>query len=196
MAQATPDLAFACDCGILRGRLVGATPSNGNRVDCYCNSCRDAELFAGQPDPAPGPVELYQSHPKRVKFDAGLDQLAVFSFSDQGILRWQAKCCGATLFNTLRKPKVAFATIRTDRLEDPSVLGPVRTRAFVKMPDGKTRNEGFARAVIKLITNALPSRLTGGWKETPFFDIDTLEPVREVYVVSKAERAALPRTSD
>ncbi|MEM6374247.1 MAG: hypothetical protein AAF727_15935 [Pseudomonadota bacterium] len=37
---------------------------------------------------------------------------------------------------------------------------------------------------------ALPARLTGAWKNTPFFDTETLQPVAEIKVLSRAERAA------
>ncbi|WP_299623869.1 DUF6151 family protein [uncultured Tateyamaria sp.] len=185
------DLPFACDCNVLRGTLLDVSPRNGNRTDCYCHDCRSAEVFAGQPDPAPGPVGIFQTTPDRVRFDAGLDQLAVFSFSETGILRWQAQCCGATLFNTLRRPKIAFAAFRTDRLSDDSPLGPVVTRAFVRKANGKRGHEGFGRSLLGLVSNAGPALITGRWKKTPFFDLQTGTPVREVYVVSAAERAAL-----
>ncbi|WP_415403641.1 DUF6151 family protein [Tateyamaria sp. SN3-11] len=189
--MAGDDLPFACDCGKLRGTLLGISPRSGNRIDCFCSDCRAAELYGNQPDPAPGPVKIFQTTPDRVRFDAGLDQLAVFSFSDTGILRWQARCCGALLFNTLRTPKVYFAAFRTDRLEDDSVLGPVRTRAFVSKPNGKTGHEGFANAFFNLAKQAIPARLTGRWKKTPFFDVSTGAPVRDVHVVTASERAAL-----
>lgn len=39
-------------------------------------------------------------------------------------------------------------------------------------------------------SRAADRRLTGAWKVTPFFDPETLEPVSEVYVLSRDERAA------
>ena len=131
------DLKFACDCNTVHGTLIGVSPRNGNRVDCYCHDCRAAEVFAGRPDPAPEPARLFQYAPDKVRFDAGQDQLAVFSFSEKGPLRWQANCCGALLFNILRSPKIAFVGILTERLEDETALGPVVTRAFVRKANGK-----------------------------------------------------------
>lgn len=185
------DLKFACDCNTLRGTLIGVSPRNGNRVDCFCSDCRAAEVYAGQPDPAPGPVGIFQSAPHRVRIDSGHEQLAVFSFSEKGILRWQAQCCGAPLFNTLRKPKIAFVGVRTDRFEDATPLGPVATRAFVRKADGKRGHEGFRHALFNFASTALSARLTGRWKQTPFFDPASGEPVREVHVVSAAERDTL-----
>lgn len=185
------DLKFACNCKTLRGTLIGVTARNGNRVDCYCHDCRAAEVYAGQPDPAPGPVGVFQYAPDKVHIDAGEAQLAVFSFSDKGVLRWQAQCCGAPLFNTLRSPKIAFVGVRTDRLEDDTALGPVTTRAFVRKANGKRGHEGFGNALFNFASNALTARITGRWKTTPFFDAATGEPVSKVHVVNEAERAAL-----
>ena len=189
--MAGADLKFACDCNKLRGTLVGITPASGTRAECFCHDCRAAEVYAGQPDPAPGPVKIFQTTPDRVRFDAGLDQLAGFSLSETGVLRWQARCCGALLFNTLRTPKAYFAAFRTDRMADDSVLGPVRTRAFVRKADGKIGHEGYMRAVLNFAKQALPALLTGGWKKPHFFDVETGAPVRDVHVVNASERAAL-----
>lgn len=189
--RAVFDLPFSCTCKTLRGTLIGVGPRNGNRTDCYCHDCRVAEIYARQPDPAPGPVGLFQTTPDRIRFDAGADQLAVFSFSQTGVLRWHAKCCGAPLFNTLRRPRIAFAAILTNRLQDDGPLGPVKTRAFVRKANGKRGHQGLGASLFSLIANAAPAALTGRWKQTPFFDVQTGQPVRPVHVVSADERAAL-----
>lgn len=185
------DLPFACSCNTLRGTLINASGSSGTRAECFCTDCRAAEVFAGQPDPAPGGVQLFQTTPDKIRFDAGEDQLVVFSFSPKGILRWQAKCCGALLFNTVRTAKVPFAALRTDRLADDSALGPVVVKAFVRKSDGKQGHIGGSRMLLGMLMQVLPCRLSGRWKTTPFFDIETGKPSRDVQLVTKAERAAL-----
>lgn len=185
------DLPFACNCRKLRGTLLGVSPRNGTRAECFCHDCRAAEVFAGQPDPAPGPVQLYQTVPFRVRFDAGADQLAPFTFSEKGPLRWQARCCGATMFLTARSPKLAFTSFRTDRLEDDRPLGPVVARAFVRKPNGKRGHEGLARFIFGFLRRTIAARVSGRWRDTPFFD-NKGAPVQEVHIVSEAERAALP----
>ncbi|KIC50742.1 DUF6151 family protein [Tateyamaria sp. ANG-S1] len=184
------DLSFACDCGTLRGTLSGVSPSNGTRAECFCHDCRAAELYAGQPDPAPGAVQVYQTVPDRVRFDAGEDQLAVFSLSEKGLLRWRARCCGALLFNTARSPKLAFASFRTDRLADDAPLGPIKARAFIRKPNGKRGHEGGFKFLAGLVGRVLPRLLTGRWKQTPFFTPDGT-PTRDIHVVPEAERSPL-----
>lgn len=188
--MAGTDLSFACNCGELRGTLIGVSPTNGTRAECYCHDCRAAELYAGQPDPAPGGVQLYQTVPDRVQFDSGADQLAVFSLSSKGLLQWQARCCGAVLFKTMRTPKVPFASFRTDRLEDDSPLGPVVARAFVRKANGKRGHEGGLRFMLGFAKRALSRRITGKWKTTPFFDADGT-PSRDIHVVPENELSAL-----
>lgn len=190
-ALAGVDLNFACTCNTLRGTLIGASPRSGNHAACYCHDCRSAEVFAGQPDPAPGPVGIFQTTPDKIRLDAGADQLAVFSFSDKGLLRWQARCCGALLFNTLRNPKIAFVGLRTIRLADEKPLGPIRTRGFIRKPNGKRGHRGLRHLLINMASNALAARLSGKWSRTPFFDPATGEPVRAIRVVNEAQRAAL-----
>lgn len=190
MAMAIAEHPFACDCNTLRGTLIGASPSNGTRAECFCKDCRAAELFKGQPDPAPGGVQLFQAMPDQVRFDAGLDQLGVFSLSEKGLLRWYAKCCGAIMFFTMRSPKIPFASIRTDRLANPDALGPVVARAFVRKPDGKIGHERLGTFIYGFASRALPRRISGKWKNTPFFDPETLKPVADIYVLTREERAA------
>lgn len=185
------DLNFACTCNTLRGTLIGAGPLSGNHAVCYCHDCRTAEVFAGQPDPAPEPVGIFQTTPDKIRIDAGADQMAVFSFSDKGLLRWHAQCCGALLFNTLRNPKIAFVGVRTIRLEDETPLGPILTRGFIRKPNGKRGHQGLRHLVINMASNAIAARLTGKWKYTPFFDTASGEPVRQIRVVTEAQRAAL-----
>ncbi|WP_268244638.1 DUF6151 family protein [Tateyamaria omphalii] len=181
------DLPFACDCGKLRGTLLGVSPTNGTRAECYCHDCRAAELYAGQPDPAPGGVQVYQSVPDRVRFDLGEDQLAAFSLSEKGLLQWQASCCGALLFKTARTPKLPFVSFRTDRLEDDNPLGPIVARAFVRKPNGKRGHEGGLKFMFGFAVRALSRRMTGLWKQTPFFHADGT-PVRDIHIVPENDR--------
>jgi len=130
--MAETDLPFSCSCSTVTGNLVGVSPANGNRVNCYCGDCRAAEAFVSPTQTIPaGPVELYQTTPSRIRLDTGADHLAAFSLSPKGVLRWYADCCGTMLFNTLRNPKIAFAAVFTQALADATPLGPVRSRANI-----------------------------------------------------------------
>lgn len=185
------DLPFSCRCGALKGTLHDVSPSGGNHARCFCSSCRAGLIFTGADDPGDKGVPLFQSTPDKVSFESGEEHLAVFSFGPKNVLRWQAACCGAGLFITLRNPKIAMATILTERLGDTAPLGPEKSRAFVPVAGGKTKHEGAYSLIVGAVTRALAARITGRWKDTPFFDVEKLEPVAAVKLITKAERAAL-----
>ncbi len=185
------DVSFSCACGSLKGTLLGVTHSVGTHAECFCIDCRAGELYCKRPDPAPGGVGIFQTTPDRIRIEKGQEHLAVFSFGPKNILRWYAACCEAPLFNTGRSPKFAFVGVRTNRLHDTDPLGPVVGRAFVPNPKGKPRHEGFAKFLWGVISRVTVQRLTGRWKNTPFFDPKSGVPLRPVKVVPKAERAAL-----
>lgn len=123
--------------------------------------------------------------------DQGAEQLAVMQLSPKGMLRWYANCCKAPLATTPNSPKFPFAGFIVKRLADPSRLGPAKTRGFVQLPNGKQKHENLAPAAIGLLRRVVKSRLSGSWKNTPFFDPETQAPVARPTVISKSERAAL-----
>lgn len=110
----------------------------------------------------------------------------------RGYCAGSAKCCGAVLFNTVRTAKVPFASLRTDYLEDDSALGPVMAQAFVRKSDGKQGHKGGGKLLMAMVTRVQPCLISGRWKQTPFFDVETGKPSREVRLVSREDRAAVP----
>lgn len=188
MGKAPRDVSFSCGCGTVQGIVRGASPSTGTHVACYCTDCRVAELYADQPDPLTKPVHLFQTSPDRIVFTQGADRIAVFSFGPRNILRWHASCCGSVLANTLRNPKIAFASIRTPLLSDQDAIGKVVTKAFMPNPGGKPKHKGMTPFVWRMFSQTVASRLSGHWRNTPFFNPETLEPVAPVTVVDPDRR--------
>lgn len=187
------DLAFSCDCGAVVGRLT-CDASSGVHAVCFCRDCRAAELWLGRTDPAPGPVDVFQTTADRVHIDRGADRLGLLRLGPKGLMRWYAACCNAPLFNTLASPKLAFAAIHTARLAAPDRIGPVRARGFVPKSGGGTRHAGAGIMVFRMLKGMAAARLSGRWRLTPFFDPDSGAPVVEAHIPSKQERAALTRT--
>tara|TARA_R110002094_G_scaffold197841_6_gene170184 strand:- start:6 stop:575 length:570 start_codon:yes stop_codon:yes gene_type:complete len=184
------EVPFSCACGKLNGTLSRATPSGGNHCKCLCDSCRAGAVYCKTPELAEGGLALFLTTPDRITITSGFDQLAPFSFGAKNIIRWQAKCCGVQMFSTPANPKMAMTSISTARLTDPAAIGPVRSRAFVPQPNGKTKHENIP-AFIGTVARVLRARFTGRWKETPFFDSVTLEPTVTVTLISKEDRRAL-----
>jgi len=160
-------------------------------VACFCHDCRAAQLYFGQPDPLPGPVDILQMSPEEVRIDGGKEHLALMQLSPKGMLRWYASCCNAPLATTSRTPKFPFAGFDVKRMADPGRLGPVTTRGFAPQPNGKQSHEKLRYAATGLATRLVKSWLSGSWKHTPFFDPETRKTVVTPKILSKAERAAL-----
>ena len=117
--------------------------------------------------------------------------MSVFSFGETNLLRWYASCCGTPMFNTLRKPKLAFASIMTRTLSDPAPLGPIVGTGYIPTPSGKLRNEGLPRLIWGALSRAAGAKVTGRWKVNPFIDPDTATPKRPVHIVPRDQRKAI-----
>ncbi len=182
---------FACDCGQVSGQLSAQAVQAGTRLECYCQDCRAAQIALGQPDPAPGAVQIFHTLPDGLEFDSGQDQLAVIRLSPKGLMRWYAACCNTPLFATLPNPKIPFLGLSANCLEHPEDLGKVQARGFVPQPGGGTRMQGALTMVWGIATRGLSARMSGAWRNTPFYDPDTGAPVVEPQVLDRAARRAL-----
>lgn len=184
---------FSCNCGAFRGHLSAAGVTGGTRAVCFCQSCRENELAHGQPDPAPEPVDLFQTTPDAITITEGAGHLQLLRLSPKGILRWYAGCCGTPFANTTAKRSFPFAGLRADLFADKEALGKVRARAFVPQGPGKPpKTEGAARMAYGILSRMLAAFLSGSWKTTPFFKADGT-PAAEPRILSKEERAALTK---
>ncbi len=92
----------------------------------------------------------------------------------------------------LSTPKFAMVGLMTNLLEEKAAIGPVAMEAFIPQPDGSSRHSSVVRLYGGTMWRTLVARLTGRWKQTPFFDIKTGKPEASVYVPTAQERAKLP----
>ncbi|MCG7623153.1 DUF6151 family protein [Epibacterium sp. Ofav1-8] len=192
MQQSGADtLPFACSCGSLSGHVTGAAVKQGFRILCHCADCRAVELYHGCPDPKGTGVDLLQLAPDMVRIDQGAEHLRLLQLSPRGLYRWYAGCCGTPLFNGLRKPKLPFIAVRSALFSDPDRLGKVVAQAFVPQPGKPPRHEGAGRMTMKLASRMISAWVSGRWRQTPLFDLDSGAPVAKPQVLSKAERQDL-----
>lgn len=184
---------FGCTCGAVTGRIDGPITSAGTHLACYCNSCRCAEIVLGQTDPRPDAVKVFQTTPDRLKFDTGVDKLGVLKLhKNSKTLRWYATCCNAPMVTTGPRAGFPFASLNVGRVTDPAALGKVRAEAFVPQPDGTTKNKLGFGFVYGFLTRTIAARLSGRWKQTPFFDLATGAPNGPIKELSSEDRASLP----
>lgn len=184
---------FSCACGELQGYVSPEALKTGTHIACYCADCRANEIYHNRPDPAPGPVELYQIAPDGLHITQGAEHLSLLRLGPKGLFRWYAGCCGMPFANTLAKPGLPFAGVRTNLFDQPEIFGKITTRAFMPRTGKPPRTTGALPMVYRLFTRMIASRLSGRWKETPFFDTDTGRPTSEPVVLSKAERLAVTK---
>jgi hypothetical protein len=171
---------LSCRCGKIGGRLTGIDPDIGTHVRCHCDDCRRANAHFGIPGTREEGVGLWQTTPDRVKIDEGAVHLRLMRLTGKGVLRWYAGCCDTPLFNTMGTPKLPFVGVLTDRLEATEPLGPIIAEGFVEGTGGKSRHVHGGRVVGRFLRRTVAARLSGRWKETPFFDPVTSEPMAEI----------------
>lgn len=184
-------IGFACSCGQLQGHISADAARSGTHIECFCADCRAAELYQGQPDPAPGGVDMFLTTPDAITITSGAEHLGLMRLGPHGPLRWYATCCSAPLFNTLANPKRPFVSVMGGRLSQPDAIGPVVAKSFVPNPGGRPKHQGATGMVWALASRMIAARLSGRWRQTPFFDVETGKPVAEAKIPSKEERAAL-----
>lgn len=180
---------FSCSCRTIQGELHGA-PARGLHLLCYCDSCRAGAVHAGEALGPGAPIDLYLTQPENITITAGLDQLKPFAFSPNGIVRWQAACCGGQIFSTQANPKTGFMSLCTDKLSVPAAVGPVISSSYIPAGNGKTRHEG-KWGLIKLVLGSIRARLNGRARKTPLFDAATGAPIAPVTLISKEEKQSL-----
>lgn len=199
MASSHP---LQCRCGRLAG-LVGE-PANAVHGICYCIDCRSFAHFLDRArdvlDDAGGTV-VVATDPRHVAFTQGADALACMSLSPKGLLRWYAGCCNTPIGNTLRNRRIAYVGLVHSCLGDSASLqrsfGPLRARANTK--SARHRVESAPLRTIGGMLRAAGwiarARVTGSYRETPFFGPASGEPVADPLVIGRSERERLRRAS-
>lgn len=185
-----------CRCGKVQGFV---SPSGMvNRAVCYCKDCqayahfleRASEVLDGQ-----GGTEIVATFPRNVHFTAGTDALACMSLSDGGLLRWYASCCNTPIGNTPRDFKTSYVGLVHNCLASPSPslqesFGPLRIVLNTKSAKGRVKPTPLSNflGVLRLIKSMIGARLSGVYKQNPFFAADTGAPIRQPRVLTQSER--------
>jgi len=193
-------LQLRCRCGKLQGE-VDATRVAARAI-CYCKDCQAFARFLKAEDAvldAAGGTEVEAVLPAAVRFTGGLEHLACMSLSPKGIYRWYASCCNTPVGNTPRNPAVPYASLVRTCLDAPSeTLDRQLGRAYMTANRGSAYGPTSATPVATLLGVAkiggalVMARLTGSYRDNPFFDAAGA-PIRSPRVLTKEERAAVTR---
>jgi hypothetical protein len=191
---------LSCRCGAVRGEV--AQPEAATRLVCHCRDCQAFARFLGAPPgmlDAMGGTEIVAVRPGAVSFSQGADRLACMSLSDTGLLRWYASCCRTPIGNTPRDWRqshlgLVHSCLAADAARRADVFGPVRMRVGTDSASGqpeKTPALGFATAIAGHLGALLWRRLSGSYRDNPFFQPPEGRPIAQPQVVGAAEREAL-----
>ena len=180
-----------CSCGTVKGLV--AHPEKAVRVVCYCNDCQAFARFLGKADTvldSMGGTDVVAITPEHLSFTAGQEMLACMSLSEQGLLRWYARCCNTALGNINRNPKVAHVGLVHTCLGAPQAItaafGPVRMRNA----SGNARGTpdpipfGTIKTLPRYALQLLRARLDGSYRRNPFFKDERGTPLAEPIVPS------------
>ena len=186
-----------CQCGRIRGNLL--LPTTAIRAICYCKDCQAFARYLGRAADVldeHGGTDILATLPSHVRFEQGLDALACMSLSETGILRWYASCCRTPLGNTPRDRKTHYVGLVHSCLASEPLdasFGPARLHFNAKSARGNVRDTRLSTvlAILKLMSWIVPARLTRRYRENPFFDATSGDPIRQPQVLSKAEVSAL-----
>lgn len=184
---------FQCQCGALQGEI--GQPDRGVRAVCYCGDCQAYARVLGQPQRVLdllGGTDVVATQSKYVTFTSKTQTLACLSLSPQGLLRWYAKCCSTPIANTPRNWKLPYVGLVHTCLRQPEPLEQsfakvqlhVNTKAAKGRPPRVGRLSGMTRFA-GLALRLTGSRLSGGYRATPFFDAKGV-PITEVIVAPRA----------
>jgi len=195
------DLSFPlrCACGRLEGH-VAATHRAGRAI-CYCRDCQAFARFLGPPEAtldALGGTDIIATAPRFVQFTAGTEQLQCMSLGPRGLLRWYAGCCRTPIGNIPRNPKLSYVGLVHNCLAGSpaakdAAFGPARLVVNPQSASGRVAPTPLPMllAMLKILRNVGGSRLSGTYRQNPFFIAGTDEPIVPPQVLTAAQRQAL-----
>jgi len=188
-----------CACGRLEGYL--ASPQRTGRAICYCHDCQAFARFLGPTQAtldALGGTDIVAAVPRFVHFVTGADQLQCMSLGPKGLLRWYAGCCRTPIGNTPRNPKLSYVGLVHNCLagspaERDAAFGPARMAVSPKSASGQVAVTPLPMllAALQIMRNVGGARLSGAFRQNPFFKAGTDEPIVRPQVLTHAQRQAL-----
>ena len=193
------DFPVRCRCGQLEGQLTFT--ERAGRAVCYCRDCQAFARFLGNSERILNEragTDIAAASPRFLRIARGKEQLRCMSLSEKGLLRWYTACCRTPIGNTPRDPKLSYVGLVRSCLagsaaEVDAAFGPSRVAINTASASGKVDPTPWSslRAVLKIMRNVLGSRISGKYRDNPFFIPGTAQPLVAPQVLTAAERKVL-----
>ncbi|WP_425038385.1 DUF6151 family protein [Primorskyibacter sp. S187A] len=185
-------LKLSCPCG--RTHWIVSAPRSGTRLTCYCADCQTAarHVEADVLDEGGG-SDILQVAAHQLSVEGA--PLALMRLSPKGLFRWHTSCCNTPVANSLPFPHLSFAGVLLANAQSgqdtlPKTAAVVNTVYAKGRPGVPAKDRGMGRSVIAFFRRSLAARMSGKWRETPFFTGPPWTPVAPPRVLSKEERNA------
>jgi hypothetical protein len=193
------DFPVRCRCGQLEGRLTFT--ERAGRAVCYCRDCQAFARFLGNPERILNGLagtEIVATSPRFLQIVRGEEQLRCMSLSEKGLLRWYTACCRTAIGNTPRDPKLSYvglihSCLAGSPIELDAAFGPTKAAINTASANGKVNTTPWStfRVSLKIMRNVLSSRLSGKYRDNPFFMPRTAHPLITPQVLTVTERQVL-----
>jgi hypothetical protein len=173
-----------------------------NRGLCYCRDCQAFAHFLGRADEILHPrggTDVVQVPPRAVTLTTGTKNLACMRLTDKGLLRWYASCCRTPLGNTLPHYRFSIVGLVDTCLRSAGApaldesFGPVQMAINTKSSQGSPRpaEYGLFGGILRIVGSVAGAQVGGKYRQTPFYDAGTGEPVVEPHVLTRTEHDAV-----
>jgi Family of unknown function (DUF6151) len=185
--------SIRCHCGKLKGTLN--RNQEVNRCVCYCADCQAFARFLKREHDIlddMGGTSIIQTIPANVTFTAGTENLTCMRLRPNGLLRWYATCCNTPIGNTPPTLNPSFiglihTCLSSDQTSLDKAFGSIRMYVNTKSAIGenKPKSAGVLSGTLRVIGMILKARFDGSYKSTPFFVLDSGDPIVTPKVLSE-----------
>ena len=195
-----PRLDLTCACKGVAWSITETTPRAGIRYVCHCDDCQAYLMFLGRAGDvldANGGMDAYQLPASAVGIARGQDMLACVQVTARPLLRWYCTRCRTPVAGTYHTARLSFVSLTVPRTaEADAVLGPSSGHVWTKFGRGdlsRVRQVNIPAMLWRMASRIVTARLTGDYRNNPFFDRTTSRPIAEPRRLTAQERADLDR---
>jgi hypothetical protein len=187
--------SIRCHCGNLKGILN--CNQEVNRCVCYCVDCQSFARFLKREHEILdeiGGTSIIQTIPANVSFTEGTENLTCIRLTVNGLLRWYTTCCNTPIGNTPPTLNPSFIglihnCLTSDRTPLDTAFGSTRMYVYTKSAIGenKPKSTGVVFGALRVIGMIMKALFDGRYKQTPFFDVKSGNPIAVPKVLNDEE---------